>query len=82
MADQVRVAGVQGVAKTPWDLRDEVCNALKYLPNRFYWVETKFGGSFDRYFAFIEHHRRSTVWTDDMGIMCQATALYLGNNML
>ena len=81
VSDQLVLHNVQGVVKTPWELRQEVCTALRYLPDRFGWISIIFDGSFERYSAFIAQHQRSTEWTDVTGIMVGATALYLGKNV-
>ena len=80
VSDQCRIRGIQGVPLTPWELRQEVCCALRYLPNRFKWVDMLFNGSFDSYSQHIANHSQQNEWTDDEGIIVAATALYLGEN--
>ena len=83
VADQCKLLGIQGVAKTPWELRREVCNTLRYVPHRFRWVQNLevFDGNFELYEAFIAKHQMNREWTDITGVMVAATALYLGTNI-
>ena len=80
VSDQCQLQGVEGVPLTPWELRQEVCTALRYLPNRFKWIELFFNGNFDSYSRFIAKHSQPKRWTDSTGIMVAATALFLGKN--
>ena len=61
------------------DLRREVCDSLMDLPQTKEWIKTSFNNSNKEFLKFIEIQRRVGTWTDDAGIMCQATALFLGN---
>ena len=49
------------------------------LPQTKEWITTSFNNSNKEFLKFIEIQRRMGTWTDDSGIMCQATALFLGN---
>ena len=81
MVHQCQLLGVQGVVQTSWELRKEVCNTLKCVPNRFRWVNIHFNGNWDEYRTFIALHQQNKEWTDDIGVMVAATALYLGKTM-
>ena len=70
------------IAEKPRDhgnLRRKVCDSMMDLPQTPEWIKTSFNNSKEEFLKFIERHRRMGTWTDDAGIMCQATALYLGN---
>merc|ERR1719187_896494 len=62
------------------DLRLAVCDALPQLPQAKDWVQNLFGDE-KTFGEFIEEHRHPGVWTDGLGIMCQATALFVGRNV-
>ena len=61
------------------DLRREVCDSLMELPQTPVWIQNFFNNSKKNFRKFIGRHRRMGTWTDNLGIMCQATALFLGN---
>jgi len=77
IADQILLHEVHDKPNNHLDLRLAVCDALPQLPQAKDWVQNLFGDekTFDE---FIEEHRQPGVWTDGLGIMCQATALYVG----
>ena len=77
-ADQVVLHQIPGRPEDHQQLRLEVCRSLRHLPQTSTWVENFFSNSKKRFSKFIARHRRSGTWTDNLGIMCQATALYLG----
>jgi hypothetical protein len=62
-------------------LRAEVCRALPDLDQAAGWRDNVFGGSDVKFERFLAGHKRSCEWTDDDGIMCQATALYISRNI-
>ena len=49
------------------------------LPQTPVWTQNFFNNSKKTFRKFIGRHRRMGTWTDNLGIMCQATALFLGN---
>ena len=58
------------------ELRRRICDALKHLPlNGLLLLGDRVVKN------FVAKHRRNGQWTDDLGIMCQATALYLERNI-
>ena len=57
-----------------------VCDAMLYMDQAGGddgWVNMFFGGSWKKYEKFVKKHRQEKEWTDTFGILCQATALYL-----
>ena len=77
-ADQVVLHEIAGKPEDHVELRREVCQYLRYLPQAATWVENFFSNSKKKFSRFISRHRRPGTWTDNFGIICQATALYLG----
>ena len=61
------------------DLRREVCDSIMDLPQTPVWIQKFFNNSVEIFRKFVERHRRMGIWTDNLGIMCQATALFIGN---
>ena len=61
------------------DLRREVCDSIMDLPQTPVWIQNFFNNSKEIFRKYVERNRRMGKWTDDLGIMCQATALFLGN---
>jgi len=80
IADQIVLHEVPGKPTNHIDLRTAVCNALPKLPQAKDWVQNIFGGE-ESFSDFIEEHKKPGVWTDGLGIMCQATSLYVGRNI-
>ena len=78
VTDQIQKQNIPGVPRNPHDLRTAACNAINFLPQRFIWVETLFENNFDLLSDFIRTQSRNMVFTDDPGVVCMATALYLG----
>ena len=60
-------------------LRRAVVDSLLTLPQAQSWIQNFFGNSKKNFCKFLARHRKLGTWTDNLGIMCQATALYLGN---
>merc|ERR1719369_2236396 len=77
IADQIVLHEVPDKPTNHIDLRIAVCNALPKLPQAKDWVQNIFGGE-ESFCDFIEEHKKPGVWTDGLGIMCQATSLYVG----
>ena len=77
-ADQVLLYQIPDRPGDHHQLRLEVCRSLRHLPQASTWVENLFSNSKKKFSKFIARHRRPGTWTDNLGIMCQATALYLG----
>ena len=44
-------------------------------------MKSIFNNSLSKFLEFIAVHKRNGEWTDEYGIMCQATALYLERNI-
>jgi len=80
IADQIVLHEVPDKPTNHIDLRTAVCNALPKLPQAKDWVQNIFGGE-ESFSDFIEEHKKPGVWTDGLGIMCQATSLYVGRNI-
>jgi len=80
IADQIVLHEVPDMPTNHIDLRTAVCDALPYLPQSKDWIQNIFGGE-KSFSNFIEEHKNPGVWTDGLGIMCQATSLYVGRNI-
>ena len=77
-ADQVLLHNITDKPHQHEELRREVCQALRHLPQADTWRENFFSNSRKKFSLFIKRHSKSGTWTDNLGILCQATALYLG----
>jgi len=80
IADQIVLHEVPDKPTNHVDLRRAVCEAIPKLPQAKEWVQNLFGNE-DTFTEFLDEHRVSGIWTDSLGIMCQATALYVGRNI-
>ena len=80
VGDQVRLHQIPDRPEDHQQLRLEVCRSLRRLPQTSTWVEHCFNNNKKRFSNFLARHRRVGTWTDNMGIMCQATAIYLGKD--
>ena len=80
-ADQVILHDIPNKARDHINLRAEVCKTLLSLPQTPVWIQNIFNNSQKRFRKFLARHKRPGQWTDNSGIMCQATALYLGRNI-
>merc|ERR1719369_1314517 len=80
IADQIVLHDVRDKPTNHYDLRLAVCDAIPELPQAKEWVQNIFGSE-ETFTAFIEKHRSLGVWTDELGVMCQATALFVGRNV-
>ena len=80
IADQIVLHEVPGKPTNHLDLRSAVCDVLPDLPQAKDWVQNIFGGE-KPFSEFIEEHKKPGVWTDGLGIMCQATALFVGRTI-
>ena len=81
VADQVKLLEIPGVARDHEGLRSEICKALPKLPQAAEWKKSVFRSDRKRFHNFVTKHKRVGEWTDERGIICQATALYLGRNI-
>lgn len=81
VADQVKLLDIKGVARDHKGLRSEICQALPKLAQAPEWLTSVFRSNSRRFGNFVSKHERGGEWTDDRGIMCHATALYLGRNI-
>ena len=79
---KVKLYDIADMPRDHGDLRREVCDSLMDLPQTKEWIKTSFNSSNKEFLKFIEIQRRMGTWTDDAGIMCQATALFLGNILI
>ena len=79
MADQVRLHDLDR-PRTPSGLRRAVCEAIPLMPEAKEWCRSLFPDSAS-FISFLVKHSTPGTWTDPMGIMCQATALYLGREV-
>jgi len=80
IADQIVLHDVRDKPTNHSDLRLAVCDAIPELPQAKEWVQNIFGSE-ETFTDFIEKHRSLGVWTDELGVMCQATALFVGRNV-
>ena len=76
---QVILHDIPDIPRDHGSLRKAVANSLMTLPQTPEWIENFFENSKKNFQKFMARHRRLGTWTDNLGIMCQATALYLGN---
>ena len=76
---QVILHDIPDIPRDHGSLRRAVVNSLMTLPQTPEWIENFFENSKKNFQKFMARHRRLGTWTDNLGIMCQATALYLGN---
>ena len=77
---QVILHDIPDIPRDHGSLRKAVANSLMTLPQTPEWIENFFENSKKNFLKFMARHRRLGTWTDNLGIMCQATALYLGNS--
>ena len=80
MADQVRMHDLKR-PETPSGLRKAVCEAIPFMPEAKEWSRSLFPDTAS-FISFLTKHSTPGTWTDSMGIMCQATALYLGREVI
>jgi len=80
IADQVRLHEVPGVPREHAALRRFLVEAVPSLDQAPQWAETVFGGA-EVFQEFLEVHSSPGQWTDELGIMCQATALIVGREI-
>ena len=64
---------------THHDVRSSVCDFL--TGNNFIlkesWINEYFDGNKNRFQCFVSEHRGENVWTDDLGVMTNATAMWM-----
>ena len=66
--------------KTAHALRLYICKFLPRLPQAKDWRKNLFANA-KEFDAFIEKHKQENEWTDERGIMCNATALIIGRQI-
>ena len=76
---QVVLHNIPDIPREHGSLRKAVVDSLMTLPQTPIWIENFFGNSKKNFRKFMARHRKLGTWTDNLGIMCQATALYLGD---
>ena len=81
VADQIVLFNMNDKPQKYWRLRQEVCDYIPGCPNASQWIENLFNNSPEDFRRFIQRQREDGTWTDGYGIMCQATALYVGRNI-
>ena len=81
VADQIVLFGMNDKPRKYWRLRQEVCDYIPDCPHASQWIEGLFDKSQEEFRRFIQRQREDGTWTDGYGIMCQATALYVGRNI-
>jgi len=80
IADQIVLHDVPDKPTNHVDLRQAVCDAIPKLPQAKEWIQNLFGDE-ATFLDFLEEHKTTGIWTDSLGIMCQATALFVGRNV-
>ena len=80
IADQIALHKVPDKPTNHVDLRLAVCEAIPKMPQAKEWIQNLFRDE-DTFKAFLEKHKTLGKWTDSYGIMCQATALFVGRNI-
>jgi len=76
IADQIVLHEVPNKPTNHVDLRKAVVAAIPNLPQAKEWIQNIFGSE-ETFSEFLEHHKSLGTWTDSLGIMCQATALFV-----
>lgn len=59
------------------DMRNQICNSIFGHPEAERWFTEFFKEQEDEFQSFISLHSTVGEWTDDYGIICQATAYML-----
>ena len=80
VADQVQLLEIPDKPTDHADVRDQVTKSLLNLPQTPVWIQNFFNNSNVNFRNFIARHRRPGTYTDNLGILCQATAFYLGKS--
>ena len=75
----MKLFGIADKPRDHGDLRREVCDSMMDLPQTATWIKEFFSNSEERFRKYVERNRRLGKWIDNIGIMCQATALFIGN---
>lgn len=75
IADQIILHKVPGLPTNHADLRRSVVAAIPSLPQAEHWQVVLGDEDLE---TFLKSHSVLGMWTDDLGVMCQATALYVG----
>ena len=81
VADQIVLHNIPNKPRDHVRLRSAICRFIPSLSQTTVWIENIFGNDRTKFNSFIAQHQRDCEWTDDYGIMCQATALYLERNI-
>ena len=81
VVDQVVQHAIPDKPQHHLNLRSAVCDAMVSFPEAEEWTEDLFGGSWAAFLDFVAANSRPTTWTDNSGIMVQATAIYLERNI-
>ena len=79
ISDQIRLLEIPNKPANTDSLRKAICDVLPSLNQAKDWISLL--GGLSEFKKFLTHHKKNRTWTDDMGVMCQATALYLGRNI-
>ena len=80
VCDQIRLTNIHGKPNTPDSLRKTICDVIPSFPQAQFWITKLFHGQ-SGFRKFLTHHKKNGEWTNDDGVMCQATALYLERNI-
>ena len=70
--------GITGKLRDHLGMRAAVCDAMVSMSEAEEWSENHFGGSWWSYLQFVTANSLPGTWTDEAGIMVQATAIFLG----
>lgn len=81
VADQITLHNIPNKPKDHVRLRSAICRFIPFLPQSSQWIENIFGNDRSKFNKFIARHQGDCEWTDDYGIICQATALFLERNI-
>ena len=77
VADQIRLMKIPDKPTYHAEVRDNVTKSLMNLPQTQTWIQNFFNNSMQNFQKFIADHQKTGTWTDNRGILCQATAFYL-----
>ena len=81
ISDQVVLNKIDNLPKNHKGIRKLVCDNIKKLPQAKSWIKNLFGNKESKFDQFVQKHRSNKEWTDNLGIMCQATALILNRKI-
>jgi len=80
VCDQINILRIPGAPRTPGLLRAAVSRSFPQVAEAKGWTVDHLGGP-QGLVEFVARHRKTGEWTDEKGLICQATAIYLKRNI-